>query len=104
MAARMSSTYSVPRTTVPFGADGVMVTGIVTVAPGAMTVPPTRRLPCIEPAQKSTNGVVTDGSIAFVDTVIVRLAVPDGAVPAYGPHSDGWANQAPAVTPPPGGV
>ena len=36
MAARRSSTYSVPRTTVPAGADGVMVTSNVadTTDPG----------------------------------------------------------------------
>src|SRR5712691_11568401 len=104
MPASRSSTYNVPLTTVPAGADGVMVTFTVAEAPVAMVMPSKANEPFITPAQKSANGGVTEESIAFVVTVAVRLAVPDGAVPAYGPHSAGWANQPPAVTRPPAGA
>src|SRR5690349_3615964 len=103
MPASRSSTYRVPLTTVPWGADGVIVTGIVTDWPGPIVVPSMPKLPSITPAQKSANGVLTEVSIVFVETVSARLADPDGGV-VYGPHSDGWANQKPAVTLPPTGA
>src|SRR5260370_22560776 len=83
MPASRSSTYSVPLTTVPAGADGVMVTFTVADAPGAMVMPSKANVPFIAPAQKSATGGGTAGAVAFGGAVRRGPALPEPGGPGY---------------------
>src|SRR5216683_745380 len=81
-----------------------MVTLMVTVWPGLMTIGEKVAAGLMAASQTSLVSDVTAGSNALVIAVMAMFAVPAGAGPLYGPHSLGTALQTPAVAMPPPGA
>src|SRR5580704_3712753 len=100
-----SSTFRVPRTTVPAAPVGVIVTLTVTVWPGLTTTGENVVVGSMDVSHASPVSDVTAGSNAFVTADSEIVAVPAAApLAGYGPHSVGPALQPPAGTAPPGGA
>ena len=79
---------------VPDAPAGVMVTLMVAVAPGLMTIGENVAAGLVEIDQRSPVADVTAGSNLLVVAVMAILTVPAGAPPAgYGPHSLGRLDQ-----------
>src|SRR5271168_515644 len=94
------STKSVPRTAVPEVPDGVIVTSIVVVAPGARLVGVKLVAGFVDASSRSPVGEVMLTSNARDVAAISNEQVPAGAPAGYGPNSDGEANQKPGETAP----